>query len=244
MNTDQSERQLFRFSEAQLDVYGIYELQTLEQVLRNDQPEASPRSPTPFATRSARRRGLRPRLSSSLITTRCAPAWSGSPLRQTPRKQARQARLVPPSSLGEGNHPKGGGGVRAIGSIKSSPPAKVGVQPETKPSPIGRGLVRGYGVRISIRSRPPHPTPLPWRGKLPRAAASPRREALRLGEQRRVHLRVRRGGILVELLGPRGADDRSANCARAAPARAMRQRQPGWAATGFSRCTASSVLSC
>jgi uncharacterized RDD family membrane protein YckC len=30
----------FRFSEAQLDVYGIYELQTLEQVLRDDQPDA------------------------------------------------------------------------------------------------------------------------------------------------------------------------------------------------------------
>jgi uncharacterized RDD family membrane protein YckC len=30
----------YRFTEAQLDVYGIYELQTLEQVLRNDQPEA------------------------------------------------------------------------------------------------------------------------------------------------------------------------------------------------------------
>jgi uncharacterized RDD family membrane protein YckC len=29
----------FRFSEAQLDVYGIYELQTLEQVLRDNQPE-------------------------------------------------------------------------------------------------------------------------------------------------------------------------------------------------------------
>lgn len=30
----------FRFTEAQLDTYGIYELQTLEQVLRDDQPEA------------------------------------------------------------------------------------------------------------------------------------------------------------------------------------------------------------
>lgn len=30
----------FRFTEAQLDVYGIYELQTLEQVLRDDQPDA------------------------------------------------------------------------------------------------------------------------------------------------------------------------------------------------------------
>src|SRR5688500_1463745 len=29
-----------RFSEAQLDVYGIFELQTLEQVLRDDQPDA------------------------------------------------------------------------------------------------------------------------------------------------------------------------------------------------------------
>ena len=34
------ESQRFRFTEAQLDVYGIYELQTLEQVLRNDQAEA------------------------------------------------------------------------------------------------------------------------------------------------------------------------------------------------------------
>ena len=34
------EQARFRFSEAQLDVYGIYELQTLEQVLRNDQAEA------------------------------------------------------------------------------------------------------------------------------------------------------------------------------------------------------------
>ena len=32
--------QAYAFSEAQLDVYGIYELQTLEQVLRDDQPEA------------------------------------------------------------------------------------------------------------------------------------------------------------------------------------------------------------
>ncbi len=30
----------FQFTEAQLDVYGIFELQTLEQVLRDDQPEA------------------------------------------------------------------------------------------------------------------------------------------------------------------------------------------------------------
>ena len=30
----------YRFTEAQLDVYGIYELQTLEQVLRDDQAEA------------------------------------------------------------------------------------------------------------------------------------------------------------------------------------------------------------
>ncbi len=30
----------FRFTEAQLDVYGIYELQVLEQVLRDDQPDA------------------------------------------------------------------------------------------------------------------------------------------------------------------------------------------------------------
>lgn len=30
----------FRFTEAQLDVYGIFELQTLEQVLRDDQPQA------------------------------------------------------------------------------------------------------------------------------------------------------------------------------------------------------------
>ena len=33
-------QQRYDFSEAQLDVYGIYELQTLEQVLRDDQPEA------------------------------------------------------------------------------------------------------------------------------------------------------------------------------------------------------------
>jgi uncharacterized RDD family membrane protein YckC len=32
--------QRYAFSEAQLDVYGIYELQTLEQVLRDDQPQA------------------------------------------------------------------------------------------------------------------------------------------------------------------------------------------------------------
>jgi hypothetical protein len=32
--------QAYAFSEAQLDVYGIYELQTLEQVLRDDQPDA------------------------------------------------------------------------------------------------------------------------------------------------------------------------------------------------------------
>ena len=30
----------YRFTEAQLDVYGVYELQTLEQVLREDHPEA------------------------------------------------------------------------------------------------------------------------------------------------------------------------------------------------------------
>ena len=40
LNTDAAERHVFQFSEAQLDVYGIYELQTLEQVLRNDQAEA------------------------------------------------------------------------------------------------------------------------------------------------------------------------------------------------------------
>jgi len=33
-------QQAYAFTEAQLDVYGIYELQTLEQVLRDDQPEA------------------------------------------------------------------------------------------------------------------------------------------------------------------------------------------------------------
>ena len=37
---DQAQRRRFRFTEEQLDVYGIYELQTLEQVLRGDQPEA------------------------------------------------------------------------------------------------------------------------------------------------------------------------------------------------------------
>ena len=40
LNTDAAERQLYAFTEEQLDVYGIYELQTLEQVLRNDQPES------------------------------------------------------------------------------------------------------------------------------------------------------------------------------------------------------------
>ena len=40
LNIDTAERRRFAFTEAQLDVYGIYELQTLEQVLRNDQPEA------------------------------------------------------------------------------------------------------------------------------------------------------------------------------------------------------------
>ena len=40
LNTDAVERQQYAFTEAQLDVYGIYELQTLEQVLRNDQPES------------------------------------------------------------------------------------------------------------------------------------------------------------------------------------------------------------
>ena len=36
----EAERQRYMFTEEQLDVYGIYELQTLEQVLRNDNPEA------------------------------------------------------------------------------------------------------------------------------------------------------------------------------------------------------------
>ena len=40
LNTDAVERQQYAFTEAQLDVYGISELQTLEQVLRNDQPES------------------------------------------------------------------------------------------------------------------------------------------------------------------------------------------------------------
>ena len=39
LNTGASQER-FRFTEAQLDVYGIFELQTLEQVLRDDQPEA------------------------------------------------------------------------------------------------------------------------------------------------------------------------------------------------------------
>jgi uncharacterized RDD family membrane protein YckC len=39
LNTE-APQQRYDFSEAQLDVYGIYELQTLEQVLRDDQPEA------------------------------------------------------------------------------------------------------------------------------------------------------------------------------------------------------------
>ena len=40
LDTDAAERRRFDFTDAQLDVYGIYELQTLEQVLRNDQPDA------------------------------------------------------------------------------------------------------------------------------------------------------------------------------------------------------------
>ena len=40
LNADAADRHRFHFTEAQLDVYGIYELQTLEQVLRNDQAEA------------------------------------------------------------------------------------------------------------------------------------------------------------------------------------------------------------
>ena len=39
LNTE-SPQAHYRFTEAQLDVYGIYELQTLEQVLRDDQAEA------------------------------------------------------------------------------------------------------------------------------------------------------------------------------------------------------------
>jgi len=40
LNVDREAHHRFHFTEAQLDVYGIYELQTLEQVLRNDQPDA------------------------------------------------------------------------------------------------------------------------------------------------------------------------------------------------------------
>ena len=47
-------RRAGRFTEAQLDVYGVFELQTLEQVLRDGQPRRSPPSPT----RSAHKVGL------------------------------------------------------------------------------------------------------------------------------------------------------------------------------------------
>ena len=40
LNVERRPAERYRFTEAQLDVYGIYELQTLEQVLRDDHPEA------------------------------------------------------------------------------------------------------------------------------------------------------------------------------------------------------------
>jgi hypothetical protein len=40
LDTEAPAQARFTFTEAQLDVYGVYELQTLERVLREAQPEA------------------------------------------------------------------------------------------------------------------------------------------------------------------------------------------------------------
>ena len=40
LNAERGQAAQFQFSDAQLDVYGIYELQVLEEVLRHDQPDA------------------------------------------------------------------------------------------------------------------------------------------------------------------------------------------------------------
>ncbi len=93
-----AEREGWQFSEAQLDVYGVYELQTLERVLRESDPRADRdrRRGDPRQDRALGRRRFRlpPRL------LRRQPGADGArpAVRQAPRGQARQVGLNPRSS--------------------------------------------------------------------------------------------------------------------------------------------------